>query len=333
MIFTTVGTNKSIFSGHPRDISTTVGKRNSVKIVVVFLVLLSILMTTAVAQEAASCVAPKAWVLPSNGNTIQKDAVMKDVLQHRLIMLGEHHQNAEHHKWHLDMLRDVARHTTNLELAIEMLPRSAQGVLDRWAAGELTEAEFIKKSNWENYWFYDVELYMPVLRFAKDKGIKIHAVNVERSLLNLISDVGWDNVPREKREGLSKPVVGTKPYLIQLAKSFRRHQPMTMDHSKHNQSLKKEEGDKFARFVEVQMLWDRAMAEGINSALKQPHQPVVVSIMGSGHMMNGNGAIHQLASINDLVPMTLIPWDAHLGCSDLAPGYAKYVYGGQLLEH
>ncbi len=286
------------------------------------LLLMSSIINTSIA-DSSPCIEPKTWLMPAHGHVVHEENMLNDVLKHRLIMLGEHHQNIEHHKWHLDMLRDIAMQKENIELAIEMLPRSAQVVLDQWVQGKLSEAEFIQKSNWNHYWFYDVELYLPVFRFAKEKGIKIHALNVERSLFNAVSERGWEKVPQAQREGLSQPVVGTKSYLIQLAKSFRRHQPMI------HEEFKKETGEKFARFVEVQLLWDRAMAEGINNALNQNHKPVVVSMMGSGHMMNGDGAIHQLAAINDLSPVTLIPWDDHLKCDDLKPGFATYVYGGQ----
>jgi len=286
------------------------------------LLLTNLIINTSIA-DSSTCIEPKAWLMPADGRVVHENSVLNDVLKYRLIMLGEHHQNIEHHKWHLDMVRNIATQKENMELAIEMLPRSAQAVLDQWVLGKLSEAEFIQKSNWNHYWFYDVELYLPVLRYAKDNGIKIHALNVERSLFNAVSERGWDKVPQAQREGLSQPVTGTKPYLIQLAKSFRRHQPMA------HEELKKEVGEKFSRFVEVQLLWDRAMAEGINKALNQSHKPVVISMMGSGHMMNGNGAIHQLAAINDLPPVTLIPWDDHLKCDDLKPGFATYVYGGQ----
>ncbi|VAW85531.1 hypothetical protein MNBD_GAMMA16-157 [hydrothermal vent metagenome] len=308
MIFTSVKMNRLIFSKSR---------------LVLLLLLMSLIINTSIAQDNHTCIEPKTWLIPASGHAVDKNSVLNDVLKHRLIMLGEHHQNTEHHSWHLDMISDIDMQKENMELAIEMLPRSAQPVLDQWVSGKLSEAEFIQKSNWNHYWFYDVELYLPVLRYAKEKGIKIHALNVERSLFSAVSEQGWEKIPDAKREGLSKPVAGTKPYLIQLAKSFRRHQPMA------HKELKKEVGEKFARFVEVQLLWDRAMAEGINKALNQPHKPVVVSIMGSGHMMNGNGAIHQLAAINDLTPVTLIPWDDHLKCDNLKPGFATYVYGGQ----
>jgi len=307
-------------------ISTSVKTNNSVfdkPFLVFFILLVNLFINTSIAQDSTSCIEPKTWLMPAGGQAIDKNSVLKDVFKHRLIMLGEHHQNTEHHAWHLNMIRDIATQKENMELAIEMLPRSAQAVLDQWVSGKLSEAELIQKSNWNHYWFYDVELYLPVLRYAREKGIKIHALNVERSLFNAVSEQGWEKVPQAKREGLSKPVAGTKPYLIQLAKSFRRHQPMV------NEELKKEVGEKFSRFVEVQLLWDRAMAEGISEALNQPHKPVVVSIMGSGHMMNGNGAIHQLAAISNLTPVTLIPWDDHLKCDDLKPGFSTYVYGGQ----
>jgi uncharacterized iron-regulated protein len=83
------------------------------------------------------------------------------------------------------------------------------------------------------------------------------------------------------------------------------------------------------RFVEAQLLWDRAMAEAIAQARRGPNPPLVVGIMGEGHIENGYGVPYQLGALGIHDVATFIPW--HVGedsCrDDLEPNLADAVYG------
>ena len=50
---------------------------------------------------------------------------------------------------------------------MEMFPRRLQPVLDRWVAGGLSEAEFLKQAEWDRVWHYDPQLYLPILHFLE----------------------------------------------------------------------------------------------------------------------------------------------------------------------
>ena len=63
----------------------------------------------------------------------------------------------------------------------------------------------------------------------------------------------------------------------------------------------------FARFVEAQLTWDRAMAEAISAAHRQAGAPTVVGVAGSGHLRRGHGIPTQLAALGIDDVMVLLP--------------------------
>lgn len=81
------------------------------------------------------------------------------------------------------------------------------------------------------------------------------------------------------------------------------------------------------RFVEAQLTWDRALAEGLADAARANPGALVVGIMGSGHLEGGNGVPHQLAALGVRDVTVLLPWDTTRECSTLAPHLADAVFG------
>jgi uncharacterized iron-regulated protein len=63
-------------------------------------------------------------------------------------------------------------------LGLEMFPRRAQPVLDRWVAGELTEAELLTQTEWSKVWGFDPSLYLPLFEFARMNRVPMVALNV-----------------------------------------------------------------------------------------------------------------------------------------------------------
>jgi hypothetical protein len=83
----------------------------------------------------------------------------------------------------------------------------------------------------------------------------------------------------------------------------------------------------FLRFVESMQLWDRAMAEAIAQRRSGATPPLVVGIMGSGHLENGFGVPYQLRDLGIAQAAVLLPWDADDDCSTLTAGLADAVFG------
>lgn len=278
------------------------------------------------AAEVPACIKPGAWIrMQQNYPVVSNDALLREVSQRRVVLLGEHHDNADHHQWQLHVLAGLYALRPDLAIGFEMFPRSVQPALDRWVAGELTEQEFLRQTQWQTNWSFDPKLYMPLFNFARINRIPMYALNADHALVAAVRSNGWAAIPPQERQGISDPAPASREYLEMLAGSFLAHRPG--GNSEGARKLPKEDEQAFRRFVEGQQLWDRAMAEGLTDIAKREHAPLVVGVMGTGHIVNNFGVPQQLNALGiDKAPV-LIPWDDQITCKDLVPGFAHAVFG------
>ena len=276
------------------------------------------------------CVAPGTWLRIQDKRILNNGEVIKHLSQQQAVLLGEHHDNPDHHRWQLQVIAGLYALRQDLAIGFEMFPREAQPALDKWVAGELSEAEFLKQTNWYGNWSFDPAFYLPIFNFCRINHIPMIALNVNRSLFNEVQRKGWAAIPQDQRQGITDPATPKRAYLEMLAGSFVQHHPGPKGHNEKKMSEFSADDKKgFQRFVEGQQLWDRAMAQGLAGALRRDNNksPLVVGVMGSGHMMNGFGVPHQLSALGITKIADLVPWDEQLSCEDLVPGFAYAVFG------
>jgi uncharacterized iron-regulated protein len=272
------------------------------------------------AQPISSCVSPNTWLQPGSHAVVDESSVLAQAQLNRVVLLGEHHDNQSHHDWQLRMLRALHQQQPALVIGLEMLPKVVQPKIDRFLRGETTVDVFLKEVEWQRYWSFSAGYYVPLLKYAREQQIPVVALNITREKVNDAVDRGWEFAP----VGMTQPAQPTRPYIRHLVTSFQRHK---FPGAELDMAV---EGPAFRRFVQKQLLWDRAMAEGINAQLSAAQQSsMVVAFIGSGHLMHGFGVPHQLQSLGIEKVMTMIPWDRHLDCSVLKEGFADVVFGAE----
>ncbi len=282
------------------------------------------------ANEAAEtdCVPVGKVLLPASSSWTTNVALIDQLRHKKVVLLGEHHDNSEHHRWQLQTIIGFHQLNPNMGLGFEMFPRQTQPVLDRWVAGELTEEEFLKQAKWAEYWSFDPSLYLPMFHYARMNHIPMYALNVDRSLIRKVGANGWDKVPEAEREGVLKPAPASQGYKEMLATVFMSHGDKHGKDKKVEEQVAKVLADpSFNRFVESQSVWDRAMAEGIANGLKTHQDGMMVAVMGSGHMMYHFGVPEQLQALEIPKPVVLIPWDSDFECSYIDKQFADAVIG------
>lgn len=269
------------------------------------------------------CGQPGQWLVPpvekpTDASGLPLADVLKGLTGKSVILLGEIHDRADDHRWQLDMLQALHWQQPDMALAFEMFPRRLQPVLDRWLAGELGEAEFLKQSEWDKVWAFDARHYLPIFRFAREHKLPMLALNVDRELVKEVSSAGWAAVPDARREGVGQPAAPLPAYRQSLRDIFDQHHA-----SKHD---KQDAETHFSRFVEAQLLWDRAMAEAI-ARYRQAHPGTrVVGILGAGHIRHGHGVPHQLRDLGQDVAANLITLTSDQACSGIPAGVADAVF-------
>jgi hypothetical protein len=222
------------------------------------------------------------------------------------------------------MLAELYAVRPRMVLALEMFPRRLQPELDRWVAGEYTETEFLKAVDWAHIWNFDAQLYLPIFHFARMNRIPMIAMNVGRELVHAVGTQGFDAVPVDQREGVTIPAAASDAYIDYLIRAYGEHEreaagPDKQPFDRNNAG--------FRHFVEAQQLWDRAMAQAIAGSVTRPGTPLVVGILGRGHVAMGYGVPHQLAALGVSKVSTLAPWPYGDECASLTAGYADAVFG------
>ena len=285
---------------------------SNIKITVAFIFLL-IISTPNFAQN--SCIPENKWFIPKTGEISTFTEYVSQIPNSGIILLGEHHENVAHHQWQLKTLSALYKKEPNMAIGLEMFPQYLQNVLDDWVNNKIDKKTFIELSQWDEIWAYEFDDYLPLFEFARKNHIPLIAINVQKSLLQMIRKVGWKNIPENHRQGISDPAQPSKNYVRQLAVSFQRH--FDPDKKINKKS--------FLKFVEQQLLWDRAMAQGL--AKNTSKYPLIVGLLGSWHIINGFGVPHQLKDLNQKQIVSFVPWDEHLDCETISDQFADAIYG------
>jgi len=275
----------------------------------------------------AACLAPAAWSLPADGKPrpIGPGTLVADMANREVVLLGEQHDDDDHHRWQLQTLAALHAQRPDMVIGFEMFPRRIQPVLDRWVAGELSVKAFLEQAEWDKVWSTPPELYLPLFQFARLNRIPMVALNVERSLNKAITERGWDAVPESQREGVGRPAPASEAYRDYLFGVHRLHLSMRGD----DEGQAKRGDAAFRRFVESQLTWDRAMAEALARRLPAADgapRPLVVGIMGSGHIRHGYGVPRQLRDLGVTRVGTLLPLPADFECEAIRAGLADAVF-------
>ncbi|MDQ2104303.1 ChaN family lipoprotein [Azospirillum isscasi] len=270
-------------------------------------------MGSGAAAKAAACVPPGGWA-DASARPLGAAGLLRRAAASPAVLLGERHDSADHHRWQLHTL--AALHALNPDLAVgmEMFPRSVQPVLDRWSAGQLTEAELLRETNWPKVWGYDARFYLPILHFARMNRLPVIALNVDRGLVSRTAREGWTAIPAAEREGVGDPAPPPPSYTERLREAMAAHGPT------------ERRSGSFERFVEAQSVWDRAMAERIADARRRTNR-TVVAILGQGHIEGRDGVPHQLTDLGIGDSVVLLPWDSDRPCGELDGRIADAVYG------
>lgn len=266
--------------------------------------------------QPAACVPVGVWIDPASNE--RRDDAIAALAKRKVVLLGEAHDEVEHHRWQLHTIAALRDRRPDLVLGFEMFPRRVQPVLDRWVKGELSEADFLRDVDWAAVWGFDADLYLPLFHFARMHRIPMVALNIDRDTSRKVVQRGISNVPLAEREDVGDPAPATPAYRDRLFEVFKQHPAGGAGASR--------DSGVFGRFVEAQLLWDRAMAEALVAGRREK-EPLIVGVMGQGHMEYRDGVVHQLAALGVDDVATALPWPADAECKRPDPRIANFVFG------
>jgi uncharacterized iron-regulated protein len=191
----------------------------------------------------------------------------------RIVYVGEIHNDVDHHDVQLRILEGLYARDPRLVIGMEMFERPYQPVLDAWTDGAVDQKAFIRQSEWFSRWRFDFLLYEKILDFAREKEIKILALNAPRELVSKVGDFGMRALSRGER-ALIAPIDTSdtlhREYVQKVWEAHRKTPDQTLE-----------------TFYEAQCVWEDTMAETISSFVKSPEGKGVriVVLAGAGHVV------------------------------------------------
>jgi uncharacterized iron-regulated protein len=204
------------------------------------------------------------------------EGLIEKVVDKRVVYVGESHNQYQHHLNQLAVIKGVHAKHPDMAIGLEFFYQPFQPVLDRYIAGEIDEAELLRGTEYFDRWRFDYRLYRPIFRFARENGIPLIALNLEREITTQVGKQGIKSLSETQQARLPREIERDgEAYRARLQSIFDQHP--------HR------EGSSFENFLEVQLLWDESMAERAADWLQaNPESPMVI-LAGIGHLVYRQG--------------------------------------------
>ncbi len=162
--------------------------------------------------------------------TVDERALFGALAQARFVLLGERHDNPDHHRLQARALSALVRARRRPAVVFEMLETGGQDVIDRYRASpQATSGGFGAVVGWqETSWPPYVE-YQPILDVAFDAGLRVVAGNLAHEAARALVKQGPGALPEAKRKELrldeAFPAELEAPLIEELRASHCGHLP------------------------------------------------------------------------------------------------------------
>lgn len=257
------------------------------------------------------------WFRPEDGKKCSSADVFTKAAKTTAVLLGEQHDRLGDHHWQLYAMENLHKLKSNMVVGYEMFPARLDPVLALWVTGELDEKDFLEKSEWNECWGFNAELYMPLFNFCKANRVPMIGLNCRRGLVSEVGKYDWGSIDESDREGLTPSRPATDAYRQYLFGVTGGGRP--------DRKAEAPEDPKFDRFVRAQQTWDRAFACRIADAANAADAPLVVGIIGRGHLEYRHGTPFQLEDLGVGDTTVLLPSDdASLLPQDIADAVFQF---------
>ena len=217
------------------------------------------------------------------------ESMLADVARADVIFVGEQHDNPNTHRLELAVVDGLMRRRVSLVIALEMFERDVQPVLDKYAAGTITEEEFLKGSRpWPRY----ATDYRPLIEFAREHHLPIVAANVPRPIAANVSKAGLSALdalgPQRGFAARELQCAASGQYYDRFVAEMTGHAPAADPKTAPPADVRTGTD----RFFLAQCVKDETMAESVAAAFANTsvERATIVYVNGAFHTDYGQGA-------------------------------------------
>jgi uncharacterized iron-regulated protein len=255
----------------------------------IIIILVSIFVCFSVFAVAKKASNPRIYDINQGLETVMAD-VVPVLKQNRIVIVGEHHSNINHHKAQADIIRTLNESGVQVAVGLEMFRSDSQQALDRWVAGDIGEEDF-QRVFYDN-WGYSWEDYRVIFDYAKKEKVPLIGLNVPRGITRQVSRRGFQSLNKAQKGKLSNIACRVdKEYMDYIKKAFGGH-----GHGNLN----------FTYFCEAQLVWDTVMAINALDYLNKNPKALIVLLTGTGHARK-NAIPRQIRKRSEVAHAVILP--------------------------
>ena len=209
--------------------------------------------------------------------------LIEEALQADVVILGEQHNDAIGHAVQLAFVQAVIEQAPRAAVALEMLERDEQlllddyrdGIIDAKTFATLTQSEqWAGKGSWEAW-------YQPIIDAAIHNDVLVVAANAPRRYVRRARTDGFDSLNKIDRTRKALFTTPRKP----LTGPYRdRFMDLMAGHGTDVDTEMQE------AFFRAQQTWDATMAKSVIDAVRSGHRPVML-LVGRFHSDRGGGTV------------------------------------------
>ena len=213
-----------------------------------------------------------------------------------VILLGEQHDHAVGHAIQLAVVEDVMDKYPKSVLALEMLERDEQGLVDDYMEGFIDAKTFATLTHSTNWGSKDgwAAWYQPIIDAVKERGGAVVAANAPRRYVRLARTDGYgriEELPSERRAYIDYPE----------ELSGGRYRQRFWEFASHGDEEDVTEGnveeinpdDPMLPLFRSQQAWDATMAQSIANAHPTLNHKVIL-LVGQFHVEYDGGIVQEL---------------------------------------
>ncbi len=150
----------------------------------------------------------KIWDV-STASFIDRTELVSRMAHARFVLLGENHDNPDHHRLQAELLRRLVNVGRRPAVGFEMLDLDDETAIARHLARAPKDATGLGKAvGWKQRGWPDWKYYQPIAQVALDAGLPIVAMNLRRSIVKTLRRDGVAGLKRElvRKLELDRPV-------------------------------------------------------------------------------------------------------------------------------
>jgi aminopeptidase N len=253
------------------------------------------------------------FVSQADRTLVDLETVLAAAEAARVVYVGETHTNLDHHALQLEVVRALWERDPRLAIGMEMFFRPYQDPLDDYIAGRIDETEMLRRTEYFTRWGFPWSYYAPILRFARERGLRVVALNIPKEITRTVARQGLEALTPEQREEIPELDLGNQEHRAFLEEVFfggHGRRPVNPEMAERMKA-------RFENFYTAMCVWDDGMAESVVRALSAPgaeeHRMVVV--VGAGHVRKRFGIPDRVERRTGWTQVVVVPEEVAAGAT------------------